>query len=265
MMKEPYKFPFGADLQKVVQTDSSAKKVFILGVYASAVHARWVGTDGKTIVTALAVASEPEIFWRGDNAEVIIKKISIPKGAGYLEPASRTLNGPSGSALDKLYLEPLGLRRKDVWLCDLMPESRLNPNQENAITRHYNPIRAKLNLPKATIPSFSQNEIDNPSRRQEILEELFDSQAEMLILLGDMPLKHFLNHFADKKGTLDDFVNTPVSFYGKVHELTIAGRPFQVLPLCHPRQANRLGASSKKWYALHQEWIKNINNNNRPV
>lgn len=265
MMKKTYQFPFGKELKKVVQTDRTVKKVFILGVYASAVHARWVGPDGKTIVTAMAVASEPEIFWCGNDAEVIIKEISIPIDAGHLEPASRTLNGPSGSALDKLYLEPLGLRRKDVWLCDLMPESRLNPNQENAIQRHYNPIRAKLNLPKATIPSFSQNEIDNPTRRQEILEELLESHAEVLILLGDMPIRHFLNHFSDKKGTLDDFVNAPDSFYGKVHELTIAGKPFQVLPLCHPRQAQRLGASSKKWYDLHQEWIKNINNKNRSV
>lgn len=264
-MKETYHFPFGSELRKVIQTDRTAKKVFILGVYASAVHARWVGPEGKTIVTALAVASEPEIFWTGNNAEEIIKGIGIPKGAGYLEPAAKTLNGPSGLALDKLYLEPLGYTRKDAWLCDLLPESRLNPNQANAIKRHYNPIRAKFGLPKATIPSFSQNEIDNPARRQAILEELFESQAEMLILLGDMPIIHFLNHYVDKKGTLDDFVNGPDSFYGKVHEMTIAGKLFQVLPLCHPRQAQRLGASSKKWYDLHQEWIKNINNKNRPV
>lgn len=264
-MKETYQFPFGKELKKVIQKDRTAKKVFILGVYASAVHARWVGPDGKTIVKALAVASEPEIFWTGNNAKEIIETISIPEKIGCLVPAARTLNGPSGLALDKLYLEPLGYTRKDAWLCDLLPESRLNPNQANAIKRHYNPIRAKLGLPKATIPSFSQNTIDNPARRRAILEELFESQAEMLILLGDMPIRHFLNHFVDKKGTLDDFVNAPDSFYGEVQKMIIAGKPFQVLPLCHPRQAQRIAASSKKWYDLHQEWIKNINNKNRSV
>jgi len=33
-----------------------------LGVYVSAVQAKWLNKDGKIIVQALAVASEPEIF-----------------------------------------------------------------------------------------------------------------------------------------------------------------------------------------------------------
>ncbi len=65
-------FPFGQALHPVVQTDLSPKKIFILGVYASAVHARWLDKNGKQKVSALAVASEPEIFWRGENAESII-------------------------------------------------------------------------------------------------------------------------------------------------------------------------------------------------
>ena len=46
----------------------NAKKVFVLGVYASAVHARWK-KDGKVICQALAVASEPRIFWDGNPEE----------------------------------------------------------------------------------------------------------------------------------------------------------------------------------------------------
>ena len=53
------KFPFGEEVRKVEQKDRSPKQVFILGVYASAVHARWVNVNGKTVVRALAVASEP--------------------------------------------------------------------------------------------------------------------------------------------------------------------------------------------------------------
>jgi len=52
-------YPFGSTLKKVEQQDKSPKKVFVLGVYASAVHAKWIGADGKLKVTALAVASEP--------------------------------------------------------------------------------------------------------------------------------------------------------------------------------------------------------------
>jgi hypothetical protein len=44
------KFPFGEPVQEVVQTDCTHKRVFVLGVYASAVHARWIGPDSKTVV-----------------------------------------------------------------------------------------------------------------------------------------------------------------------------------------------------------------------
>ena len=36
-----YQYPFGQELKKVIQQDRTPKKVFVLGVYASAVHARW--------------------------------------------------------------------------------------------------------------------------------------------------------------------------------------------------------------------------------
>ncbi len=71
-MKQVY--PFGSQLKKVEQQDKSPKKVFVLGVYASAVHAKWKSSSGKTLVNALAVASEPYIFWRGEDAKEQLKK-----------------------------------------------------------------------------------------------------------------------------------------------------------------------------------------------
>jgi hypothetical protein len=62
VMATKYFFPFGHELKKVEQKDRSPKKAFVLGVYASAVHARWIDKNGKQKVSALAVASEPEIF-----------------------------------------------------------------------------------------------------------------------------------------------------------------------------------------------------------
>ena len=49
----------------------------------------------------------------------ILSKIPIPVIAGKLVPADGKLNAPSGVALDASYLKPLGLKRSDVWLCDL--------------------------------------------------------------------------------------------------------------------------------------------------
>ncbi len=62
-------YPFGSNLSVLVQADRSPKRIFVLGVYASAVHARWVSPDDRTLVHALAVASEPVIFWDGSGAD----------------------------------------------------------------------------------------------------------------------------------------------------------------------------------------------------
>ena len=134
-----YYFPFGEKLTKVQQSETTPnKEVFVLGVYASAVHAKWLDKDGKIKVQALAVASEPEIFWRGLDAKEQIEKIkTIPNELGSLEPANKNLNGPSGVALDDLFLKPLGYSRQQAWLCDLLPESRVNPNQQNAVKIYF--------------------------------------------------------------------------------------------------------------------------------
>lgn len=139
-------FPFGQPIREVEQENRSKKRVFVLGVYASAVHARWIGPDGKQLISALGVASEPEIFWRGDGIDEIVASIDIPEGAGRLVPASPTLNGPSGRALDDLFLIPLGLNREDVWLCDLVPYSCMSDGQAKAIRRAYEPRARKLGL-----------------------------------------------------------------------------------------------------------------------
>ena len=144
-------FPFGNKVQPVVQKDQTPKDVFILGVYASAVHARRIGPDGKTKVTALAVASEPEIFWRGENAKEIIQDINIPRPLGQLVPAAQNLNGPSGRSIDEEYLDPLGLNRSDVWLSDIYPFTHMNEGQETAIKREYLPYMDEFGLPRPTL------------------------------------------------------------------------------------------------------------------
>ncbi len=169
-MKPLGTFPFGQPVQKVKQTDRTPKGVFVLGVYASAIHARWVSVNGKTVVRALAIASEPYIFWRGENAEDIIQQIDIPQELGKLIPADEQFNGPSGVALDELILNPLGLGRKDVWFCDLVPHSCVNPSQKKAIEREYLPIEQEYGLAEHTVPPVPKILADE-SRRMEILDD----------------------------------------------------------------------------------------------
>ncbi|MBE0645535.1 MAG: hypothetical protein IH600_15745 [Bacteroidetes bacterium] len=251
-----YRFPFGSPLKKVAQKDRSPKKDFVLGVYASAVHALWKDAAGKVLVKALAVSSEPEIFWTGEGAEKIIKRITLPEGTGMLAPAAEQFNGPSGIALDEKILRPLGLERKDVWLCDCVPWSLKNPAQEKAIGTHYKPLFERGLVPEANIPSSAEHKGISDKRRAEILRELESSGAGRLILLGDLPIKWFLNAYTKDFTSLDAFVMK--HGYGKSVKFTINGRSYDVLPLAHPRQIAKLGRSSVKWFEMHGGWMESM-------
>ena len=248
-----YLYPFGQQVRTLVQQDRTPKKVFVLGVYASAVHARWK-RDGKTVCTALAVASEPRIFWDGniEEAKEIINSISIPKEVGTLEPAGSHLNGPSAKVLDEHILGTLGYTRKDAWLCDLLPETRLNSGQVKVITERYNPLIEQYDLNKVTIPE-RPTEFYNKERCQEILSELQESQASLLILLGDIPIAQFLNEVVTVPyHTLQEYVD--LYGYGNPTEVNINGGIIKVLPLAHPRQIGALGFHSKTWHDIHKQW-----------
>lgn len=251
----PYQYPFGQTVQSLVQQDRTPKKVFVLGVYASAVHARWK-QGNKVKCAALAVASEPRIFWDGNDEEAreIISRIKIPKELGTLEPAGRHLNGPSAKTLDEHILKPLGFTREDAWLCDLLPETRLNKSQRDVIEEEYDPLVVANGLNCVTIPSRPTKFCD-AKRCEEILAELKESQADLLILLGDIPIKQFLKPVANiPYSSLKEY--SDIYGYGNSTEVVIDGRTIKVLPLAHPRQIGALGYHSQDWYNKHQEWEK---------
>ena len=251
----PYYFPFGEELHPLIQQDQTEKKVFVLGVYASAVHAKWK-KGSKTISQALAVASEPRIFWDGniDEAKEIIGKIKIPEELGYLEPAGSQLNGPSAKVLDEDILAKLGFTRKDAWLCDMLPETRLNPNQIKVIEERYNPFIEQYGLNPVTIPKRPSVFCDQ-QRCGEITDELMRSKAPLLVLLGDLPIQQYLNKVAKTDFTsLQEYVDK--YGYGNPTPVVIAGKEIKVIPLAHPRQIGALGAHSERWYNEHIEWEK---------
>ncbi len=252
-----YFFPFGQKLHPLVQEDKSPKKVFVLGVYASAVHARWKN-NGQIICQALAVASEPRIFWDGniEEARDIIKSIAMPKELGTLEPAGTQLNGPSAKVLDENILAPLGFSRKEAWLCDCLPETRLNPSQVKAIREKYNPLIEEYGLNPVTIPTRPST-FCNKERSREITDELMQSQADLLVLLGDIPIAQYLKKVADVPfSTLGEYVD--LYGYGNPVEIMVNGKNIKVLPLAHPRQIGALGAHSEKWFLAHKEWEQQI-------
>jgi uracil-DNA glycosylase len=252
-MTGDFTFPFGQKLRTVEQTDRSPKQVFVLGVYASAVHARWLDANGQLAVQALAVASEPYIFWRGEDADDIVGAIHVPPALGRLTPAGRNLNGPSGRALDELFLHPLGCDRSDAWLCDLVPHACLNEGQRKAIRDHYAPLVQEFDLPQASIPPVPSYFADD-SRRLEIVREIEEAQPRLIVLLGDQPIRWFLSSYTGFQ-RLSDFGTRSVE-YGQAHACTINDKLYRVLPLVHPRQAGGLGFHSTTWRERHLAWMR---------
>jgi uracil-DNA glycosylase len=210
--------------------------------------------EGKTVVNALAVASEPYIFWRGEDAESIIRRIAMPKELGRLVPAKQEFNGPSGIALDNLILNPLGLERNQAWLCDLVPHSCANPSQGKAIEREYLPIAHRYSLAEHSVPPVPY-QLTNEPRRKAILNEIVESEARLLILLGDKPIQWFISYFDEHWNKLSDFGREGLS-YGQLHNINLSGNKIRVLPLAHPRQIAKLGQSSAAWYELHNKWLQ---------
>ncbi len=244
-------YPFGASLVPVEQAERSPRPLFVLGVYASAVHARWVACDGRVLVQALTVASEPVIFWDGSGADTIVSRITVPTAAGRLEPAPPHLNGPSGRSLDEHFLGPLGATRRHAWLCDLVPHTCLNESQSAAIRRAYEPQRSGWGLPAVNLPAVP-NSFADEERRAQVLAEIEEAGPEVLLLLGDQPIRHFLAHHDRRWRKLADFGDN----YGRLHPVTINGRRYEVLPLAHPRQVSGLGAHSGEWRRRHSVWMR---------
>ena len=220
-------FPFGMPIAPVRQVDTGPKRVFVLGVYASAVHARWVAEDGRTLINALAVASEPEIFWRGDGADALIQRIPLPPGAGRLVAASKTLNGRSGVTLDSMFLEPLGITRMQAWLCDLLPGSRCNPQQRAALERSTILAGRLWACPPTTSPRCPAFWLRR--RDDRIQTEILLASPEVLVTLGDEPLRWFARLYG-AQSALRSYGETPET-YGRLHDLEIAGQALKLLPL----------------------------------
>lgn len=70
-----------------------------------------------------------------------------------------------------------------------------------------------------------------------------------------MPIRWFLNRFAKHYSKLSQFGNTKDT-YGQKHPIEINNRVYDVIPLCHPRNAAKLGTYSQIWANLHDNWVK---------
>ena len=169
-------------------------------------------------------------------------------------PAEDRFNGPSGRSVDKNFLEPLGLTREDAWLCDLVPHSCMNDAQAGAISRCYAPLVERLGLPAVDWP-VRPSKCTDAARRKEIAAELRESAAELVVTLGDEPLKWFAAKVLGGPSSLGAY-GRDARTYGVVHDAEFEGCRLGLLPLVHPRQADGLGDHRQCWNRLHQTWLR---------
>ena len=247
-------FPFGKKVLKVSQTDRTPKPVFVLGVYSSAVFAQFNYYKTDTVIRNIPIDNEPEIFWSGGQESVkkIISELQLTKSAGKLLPEPSSINGIMGRSLDKYYLHPLKLKRENVWLCNLIPHLILNKNERKSIKK-YNDLSSELNLVKASIPTKKQRwDFITKRRLREIIEEIFQSRAEVIISLGQQPLKWFFKEFDNNLRNL-----LSVQDYGMTTEVKIESVNFKLIPLFHPRQLLKEKNRDTRVGLLHYDWLKN--------
>lgn len=239
-----FTFPFGRPVLPVAPAADGERRVFVLGVYPSAVHARWVGADGKQAIKAVAIDNEPEPFWTGGDASVRVESVNaeLPEGVGHLEAANQ--NGPSGLTLAERYLGPLGLDPGDCWITDLENRWLANTAQIEALTRSYQPLVDQSLLPAYTLRERPK-EIGLVADRVPTLRAEWDTAApDVLVTLGAEPTKALGLHGPTHTG------------YGQPTSITMWDRSVVHLALVHPRQAGGLGDHSSDWAATHQAWIE---------
>ena len=236
-------FPFGQPIQPVTWPHPGRKQVLIIGVYPSAVHARWVDVDGRIRIRAVAVANEPEPFWLGQDAEEHIEAVAatVPPVAGRLIAASE-YNGPSGQALDASVLGPLGLTRDHIRVADIDNRYMANSAQQKATAGY-----CQLLASKGLVPPVSWRRrrpvTKIPADRSPSLVDEFDEAApEWVITLDDEPLRAL----GLERLTMDN--------YGKPTSTLVAGHKVQLLRLVHTRQQAGHGASSPAWAQAHRHW-----------
>lgn len=251
-------FPFGEKVRRLIQKDQTPKKYFVIGSYASAVHATWRSAEDKIFSKALPVANEPEILWKGVPSESgeIIRRIKVPPEAGRLSQPGKWVNGGVGRLFDIEILRPLDIFRTDVWLVLLIPYTVANKGQRKALNR-YTRAAGEYNLPVSNIKfSNIKTSLVDHNRIRELLNELEVAKAEVIITLGDLPLYHFIRLFEPEKRTLSCF-----KMYGQLHTIKINDKSYQLLPLYHPKAGEKVGSYTQQWKNVHSNWIKDTKNN----
>jgi hypothetical protein len=229
------------------------RDIFVLGAYPSALHVRWQVPGRARAVQAVAVDSEPEPFWTGDDEDSQIDRwlgeISFHPSWGQVAPCGR-LNGSSGAWVEEMILRPLHIDRSSAWITDCIDTyfesakaaARMaEPEIVNAMMANGIPVPNHRAHP-------SENEIVREAigvHSNRLRAELEAARPQIVVTLGNAALRVLaaLGGAGQRPRRL-----SPVGdLYGKPLGGGIEGLKFEWLPLAHP-------ASPAPYQRAHQEW-----------
>ena len=254
-MTSPH-FPFGSPLEARKPSATSARRVFLLGAYPSALHVEWNAPAPFKGVKALAVDNEPVPFWTGtDEAERIEgwkARVGWREDWGTVGPVG-PLNGSSGLWVEQKVLSPLKASRAETWITDCLDTYRFSHGQQDVVTEKFTTFAAKLGLPWEGVPRELQHPSEDDIVREaaeqhhkRLMTELRTAVPQLVVTLGNAALRVF----ARLASVPEPELLKPNADYGKEIGVMLGTKPVTWLPLVHP------GQRSKEWQAAHTKWIR---------
>jgi uracil-DNA glycosylase len=249
-------FPFGRPLAPRAPSATSARRLFLLGAYPSALHVEWKPPAPFQRIAALAVDNEPEPFWTGKDEEARIEAWRAAVGWkaewGTFGPVG-PLNGSSGQWLDERLLKPLRTTRAETWITDCLDTYRFSHGQQKAVTERFEPFASKKGLDWKGVPPELEHPDEDAIVKQTIeqhqkrlLGELKTAAPRLVVTLGNAALRVF----ARLASIPEPELLKPNKDYGTEITATVGTQQVQWLPLVHP------GQRSKEWLAAHTKWIR---------
>jgi hypothetical protein len=232
-----------------------AAELFVLGVYPSALHARWRRPDGA-VVAALAVDDEPAVFWDGADAAARIDRWRELVGWSPAWGSTGAVpgNGSSGRHVLEHVLRPLGVPAGRTHFTDCLPTyfvKRGSSSQTAAIRKVYDPFAARHGLPLADLP---ERPAPKDLVRRAVAEEgphlarqLADAAAPPVVTLGQEAAD-----VLTRLRSADPVVLAPGPNYGRAHHITLGCHGIEWLPLVHP------GNRSERWRRAHRDWVARL-------
>jgi hypothetical protein len=245
------RYPFGAPVTPRPPSATTARSIFLLGAYPSALHVEWTPPEPWNRVRAIPVDDEPTPFWDGaDEGERVAawtQRIGFTEAWGSVRPVG-ALNGSSGVWVRDMVLAALGAIYADAWASDCLDTYRASTGATRRLDDTYAPFARNVGLLEAQIGAHPSEDaiVDEALRlhRARLSAELSACGPALVVTLGNAALR-VARELVD--GGSEVPAKLSVHVYGARYGIGVAGRQAQLLPLAHP-------ASPRPYQVAHQRW-----------